>query len=144
MELEKKNRLLQTIYAGALVDSIQQFSQEGILKKVESRKKDEQMLSGKMRAAQFGITQPEDVFHRLADIFGCANWDVQHFDNGFTAVATNCMLCAFAKKIGTPSLCNLYCLDPMEGMIKGVDPNLQYKVETTLWNNNECSVKVFK
>lgn len=46
------------------------------------------------------------------------------------------------KKIGDQSPCNIYCLDPMEGMIKGIDSDLTYDVMETLWSSQKCKVDV--
>ena len=142
MELERKIKLLQVIYASALADSVMRMGREGIIEKVTSGKREEQILNGKSRAAQFGIEKPEEVFIKLSELFGCANWTVNSDNEGFTAEATGCMLCTMAKKIGAQSPCNIHCLDPMEGMIKGIDPNLTFEVMETLWSSNKCKVDV--
>lgn len=142
MDLERKVKLLQIVYAGAMADSALRMGKEGILEKVTAEKREEQMLTGKIRAAQFGIGKPEEVFTKLAELFGCANWTVESNNEGFTAEATGCMLCTMAKKIGAQCPCNIHCLDPMEGMVKGVDPGLTYDVVETLWSSNKCKVDV--
>ena len=142
MELEQKVKLLQIVYAGVLADSVLRLGREGILDKVTLEKRKEQMLTGKSRAAQFGIVKPEEVFIKLSELFSCANWVVESDTNSFTAEATGCMLCAMAKKIGTQSPCNIYCLDPMEGMIRGIDKDLTYDVKETLWSSQKCKVEV--
>lgn len=62
MGLEQKFKMLQMIYAGALTDFVLRMGKEGILEKVTLEKREEQMLNGKIRAAQFGIEKPEGVF----------------------------------------------------------------------------------
>jgi predicted ArsR family transcriptional regulator len=142
MELEKKVKLLQMVYAGALADSVLRMGKEGILEKVTAEKRAEQMQTGKLRAAQFGIGKPEEVFTRLAETFGCANWTVESDNEGFTAEATGCLLCTVAKKMGAGCPCHIHCLDPMEGMVKGVAPDLTFEVEETLWAGQKCKVNV--
>lgn len=142
MELEQKVKLLQIVYAGTLADSTLRMGKEGIIEKVTSEKREEQMLTGKLRAAQFGIGKPEEVFTKLAELFGCANWTVISDDEGFTAEAIGCMLCTIAKKIGAQRPCNIYCLDPMEGMVKGIDGDLTYNVVETLWSGQKCKIDV--
>lgn len=100
MGLEQKFKMLQMIYAGALTDFVLRMGKEGILEKVTLEKREEQMLNGKIRAAQFGIEKPEGVFLVLSDLFGCADWTVERNDEGIKAQATKCMLCAMAKKPG--------------------------------------------
>lgn len=142
MENEKKVKILQAMYTGVLADSVLRMGKEGILKKVTEEKMVEQLMSGKARAAQMGISKPEDVFLTLSEIFGCANWKILEKEGGFGAEATICMLCGFAKRMGTQSPCKIYCLDPMEGMIKGINPNAVYTVNGTLFEGQKCSVDV--
>lgn len=142
MEMEKKLKLLQMFYAGALADSVLRLGQEGVLLKVEEKKRKEQLMSGKIRAQQLGITKTQEVFEILPEIFGCANWHVVNNDIGFTTEATHCMLCAMAKKLGADSPCHIYCLDAMEGMIKGLDESAEYDIKSTLWDSDKCMVVV--
>jgi len=142
MESEKHIQLLQLTYAAVLADAVVQFDKENILEKVMERKKAEQMAAGKMKAAQFGITSPEAVFSEISKIYDCANWVIQPEENGFGAEAKACKLCAIAKQMKAPSPCRLYCLDPMHGMVKGLNPRAKFKVEETLWDGAKCRVLV--
>lgn len=142
MELEKKVKLLQGMYAGALADSVLRMGRAGILQKVTEEKQIEQMETGKMRAAQMSITSQQDVFTVLSDIFGCANWEIADSKNGFTAEASACMLCSLAKRMGAESPCHIYCLDPMEAMVKGIDDSSNFTVHETLWEGQKCHVVV--
>jgi len=142
MENEKQLKILQQVYAGVLADAVLQFEKEGVLKNVINRKREEQMEKGALKAAQMGITTPKNVFLHLSKIFGCADWKVTTEDRGFTAEAKACLLCGFTKKLGTSSPCNLYCLDPMEGMVKGLSENTEFQVKETLWDSSICRVKV--
>ena len=143
MDNNQHIKILQMVYAGALADTVLQFNKEGVLENVIRRKRQEQINTGKMRAAQFAITKPEDVFLKLYEIFGCSNWEIISDNNGgITAQANSCMLCAIAKKIGAPSPCYLYCLNPMEGIVKALNSDVVYTVEETLWEGSRCIVKV--
>lgn len=142
MQNEKDIQLLQLTYAAVLADAIKQFAKEDILQNVTQRKKAEQMASGKMKAEQFGITSPEAVFTRLAEVFNCAAWEIRNAEEKFVAETKTCKLCAIAKKINAPAPCYLYCLDPMEGMVKGLDPHATFAVEETLWQGKKCRVRV--
>jgi hypothetical protein len=143
MDTTKQIQMLQMAYAGALADAVLQFSKEGVLGNVAARKRQEQFAAGKLRAGQFGITRPEEVFLNLAEIFGCARWEITgKVGDGFVARSGSCTLCAIAKIIGAPSPCNLYCLDPMEGLLRAVKPEAKYLVEETLWEGKQCRVKV--
>ena len=142
MQSERNIKLLQLTYAAVLVDTVSQMAKENILEKVTQRKKAEQKATGKMKAEQFGITSPESVFTRLAEIFDCAAWEIRNVKNELVAETKACKLCAIAKKIDSASPCYLYCLDPMEGMVKGINPDSTFTVEETLWDGKKCRVLV--
>ena len=146
METMEKVRMLQAIYAGALADSVLRLGNEGVLEKVTSQKRAEQLSAGKARAAQMGIASPEEVFLKLSELMGCANWTIAANEDGsaFTATASRCMLCALAKKMGTQSPCHIHCLDPMEGMVKGLHSTAEYRVMSTLFEDVQCRVEVSK
>ena len=142
MQNKKDIQLLQFTYAAVLADTVAQLAKEDVLEKVIKRKKAEQKATGKMKAEQFGITSPESVFTRLAEIFDCAAWEIRNAEKKFLAETTTCKLCAIAKKINAPAPCYLYCLDPMEGMVKGLNPHATFAVEETLWDGEKCRVRV--
>lgn len=142
MELEQKVKMLQMAYLGALVDSLRWYSKEWILERITEGKRKEQLVSGKQRLRQFGISEPEQVFIKLSDLFNCAQWEIHGKSSQFIAEARGCSLCTVSKKYMTGSPCNIYCLDPMETMIKAIDPEIQFKVEETLWDGNKCRIEV--
>jgi L-2-amino-thiazoline-4-carboxylic acid hydrolase len=143
MDTNEKLKAVQMIYAGALADMTLRMGNAGVLEQITKEKRDEQFITGKSRALQMGITKPEEVFTRLSDLMGCANWQIERTDeNEFRAVATGCALCTIAKKIGAPSPCNPFCLNPMEGMVVGFAPETEFSVEDTLYEGNECRVCV--
>ncbi len=144
MDLEKKTQLLQAFYAGVLADSVLRLGNEGVLERVTVQKRKEQMATGKARASQMGINSPEQVFTFLSEVFACANWQISAQPNGFVALTPSCRLCAIAKRMGAPSPCDVHCLAPMEGMVKGISPESGFDVKETLWNGAECRVEVFK
>ncbi len=142
MDSEKKLSILQLTYAAALADSVLRMGREGILEKVTAEKRKEQLLSGKARANQFGITRPEDVFLMLSDIFDCVRWEIKSEPGGFSAEGKACKLCALARRMGAQAPCRIHCLDPMEGMVVGLDPGLKFVVKETLWDGQKCRVEV--
>jgi len=142
MTSDDKVRILQAAYAGALADAVLRMGRDGILTKVTEEKRREQMRTGKAKTEQFGISRPEEVFSRLTDIFGCATWEIKTEDGGFSAETKSCKLCAIAKRMGAAGPCDIYCLDPMEGMVKGLEPDMEFKVAETLWDGSKCRVEV--
>jgi hypothetical protein len=57
------------------------------------------------------------------------------------AEARACKLCAIAREMNAPVLCTPYCLDPMEGMVKRLNPGAEYAAEETLWEGVSCRVR---
>ena len=90
MQNEKDIKILQFTYAAVLADAVRQLAKENVLEKVTQRKKAEQMATGKMKAEQFGITSPEAVFTRLAEIFDCAAWEIRNVKSEFVAETKAC------------------------------------------------------
>jgi formate-dependent phosphoribosylglycinamide formyltransferase (GAR transformylase) len=144
MELEKRMLMMENTYVQVLVDSIHHYEKHGILEKVTQDKKRINMTSGKALSEMMQIQAPDQVFKVLSEIFKCTTWDIEKKDNGFVASASYCKLCAQAKKMKTESPCHIYCLNPMEGMIKGIDATLYYDVKKTLWKDNKCEIHVYK
>ncbi len=144
MEKNELIRLLRRTYAYVLADATRQFAQEGVLAKVTARKREEQLATGAAKAAQFGIRSVEEVFTTLSACLDCADWTVTSNGGAVSAEATRCMLCGLAKQMDAPSPCRLYCLDPMEGLAKGLDPQAEFVVQETLWDGGRCKVEVRK
>lgn len=144
MDNATKLKMVQTYYAALQVDTMKNLELVGGLEQVIDAKREEQLKTGGMKAQKLGIKDPEQIFHLLSAIFECADWKLTANDEGFTAVAKNCKLCAMAKQMGVKKPCNLFCLDPMEGMVKGAAPGTEFEVEETLWDGNECRVNVKK
>jgi len=137
---EQKVKTLQMYYAAALADSTLRYGRAGILEEVTVQKRAEQMKSGVVLAERFGIEEPQDVFLKTADIYGCADWACKKTDDGFIATANHCMLCAISKKMGEYSPCKIHCLSPMEAMLTGIVPEAKFIVEETLWDSDKCRV----
>ena len=76
MEQTQQIKMLQMAYAGVLADAVTQYDKEGVLESVTERKRRQQMATGAMMAQQFGVSKPEEVFHKLVEVFGCANWQI--------------------------------------------------------------------
>ncbi len=71
-------------------------------------------------------------------------WKVEGEEKAFTAEARGCLLCAMGKRMGSAQPCRLYCINPMEGMIKGLDPSLALITRETLWDGERCLFEVRK
>jgi len=143
--LEQKLKTLQLGYAAALADSVVRYGNEGVLDKITEQKKAEQMRNGTGLASRFGVTEPKQVIEKTRDTYGCANFVCTDTNGGFEAIATSCMLCSISRQMGGRfSPCRIYCLSPMEAMIKGVAPDVDFHVISTLWESEKCVIKVEK
>jgi hypothetical protein len=143
MDTQQHIRLLQITYAAQLADTVRRYGQAGILDEVTDEKRAERRGSGAAQAAQLGITAPEAAFTVSAELFGCADWTATESGHGsFDAKATRCLLCAMVKKIGGPSPCRIFCLDPIEAMVQGLRPDARLDVLETLYDGGRCSVRV--
>ena len=140
--LEQKLKTLQMFYAAVQADSALRYGNAGILDHVTEQKHAEQVKTGAVSAERLGIKEPKQAFLKTQDTFGCANWVCEDTVNGFIATCTSCMLCVISKKMGNYTPCQIHCLSPIEAMIKGVNPNTEFSVEKTLWNDDKCLVKV--
>lgn len=139
-----KTKFLQLAYANLMAETAAQFTKHGILEKVQKEKYLQQLSTGKGKAAAMGITNPKEVFETVSSTFGCANWEVKEYSSEITAETSNCMLCALAKKYNSNSPCKLYCLNPLESLVKGLDPALEFHVKSTLFESMKCEVTVHK
>lgn len=144
MNTEVKLKVLQNIYANVLAESALYFKHEGILDKVTKKKKQKSLISGEKLVEHFNINAPEGVFLWSSEIFNCAVWEIKEMKDGFLAIAEECKLCKFAKKIGAGMPCYMYCLNPMEGMIKGINSKFAFEVVETLWDGTKCRVRIRK
>ncbi|HSL95324.1 MAG TPA: hypothetical protein VLA35_05335 [Thermoleophilia bacterium] len=158
-------RILQLTYAAQLADSVVQYEKAGALERVTEERRAMRLANGTAQAAQMGIAEPAAAFTTSAELFGCADWTVAvdgaegpdaagGLDRAgtapmataaapaFTATAHACLLCAMVKKAGGPSPCRLYCLDPIEAMVRGLSADARFDVEETLYDGAECRVRV--
>jgi len=139
---EQKVKRLQMLYAAALADATLRFSNAGVLMEVTEQKRKEQLKNGASIAERFGVTTAKGAFEKTVETYGCANFICTDIADGFVAVCTSCMLQAFAKQLGSQSPCYIYCLSPIEAMVKGIEEEASFEVESTLWEGSNCLVKV--
>ena len=142
MELEEKLKTLQMYYAASLADSTLRYGKAGILDEVTEQKRIEQMKTGVALSERFGVKEPQEAFQKTQDLYGCAKWSCEDTEEGLAAICTYCLLCAMSKKMGAYSPCQIHCLSPIDAMIKGVAPNAEFVVDRTLWDSDECRVRV--
>jgi hypothetical protein len=143
MDAQTHIRILQQAYAGQLADTVLRYEQAGILEDVTAVKRTQRLQTGAAQAAQLGITAPEEAFTVSATLFGCADWKVEEDDAGpFHAEARHCLLCTMVKRLGGPSPCRVFCLDPIESVVRGLRPGATFAVQETLYEGERCRVRV--
>ncbi|MFA7672910.1 MAG: hypothetical protein WCY62_03545 [Clostridia bacterium] len=144
MEIEKRLTMLQNTYAASVAEIVNTYEKMKALEIIVERRKERQALTAPYLNQQLGIHSIEDVFYKLSEIYGCANWSVEKTEKGYVATATSCKLCALSKKMGGANPCNGWCLDPMIAMITELSKidSKQITVESTLMNGDCCKVSV--
>lgn len=144
MEIEKRLTMLQNTYAASIAETVNTYEKIKALETIVERRKERQSLTAPYLNQQLGIQSVEDVFYKLSEIYGCANWSVEKTENGYIATATSCKLCALSKKMGGANPCNGWCLDPMIAMITELSKtdSKHITVKSTLMNADCCKVSV--
>ncbi|MFW6016126.1 MAG: hypothetical protein ACOCRK_06780 [bacterium] len=142
MNDKTKLQLLQNIYAGVLAESTLYYDKADILKKVEEEKKKMQFAMAERQNTLLNNKEAKDIFNNLSEIFGCAKWEVNKEDNKIIAIANSCKLCSISKSIGSGCPCNLYCLNPIKAMAKGLNNNIEFDVKETKWQGDKCYIEI--
>lgn len=144
MGVEKRFALLQSIYTASLAETVNTYGRMNVLNNIVEKRKERQAQSAPVLNQQLEIKNVEDVFSKLSEIFGCANWTVEKTPDGYIAIATACKLCSLSKKMGGAEPCHGWCLDPMFAMVTAVsgisDKNIN--VESTLMDDCCCKVLI--
>ncbi|MEA5033045.1 MAG: hypothetical protein VB025_12940 [Sphaerochaeta sp.] len=146
MESERKLSVIQNIYAASIAETVNTYQALGQLSSIVARKEARQEQTAPFMLQQLGIETEEEVFSRLSEVFGCANWHVDKHETGFVATATACKLCALSKKMGGASPCHGWCIDPMTAMIKEIARRkgtvAQVRLEGTLMEQDRCTLAI--
>lgn len=135
--MEENNlKTLQLFYAAALVDSIANYGEQGILEKVTAKKAAEQAGAAPAQLQRLGIGGPAELFKKFSSLFGCVKWEVSETAEATEAAAGSCLMCAIAKQRGTASPCDMYCINPFKGFARALGCSLE--VRETLWEGGRC------
>lgn len=142
MSAEKYLFLMRNLYTGLQAEALGRYEKAGILEGVEVEKREQSLAGGKMYCEMLGVTQVKEAFLKPSEIVECARWELCEEERNLTAICKGCKIAAICKKTGITSPCNIYCLNPIEGMIKGLEPGAEFKVESTLMESDKCRVIV--
>lgn len=134
----ENNRLLKLFYASALADAAYHYGKHGIMDAVTEEKKARQAAAAEMQLKQLGIDTLETLYEKFSNVFGCASWSYNEFEDGKSseATTTGCMLCTIAKKQGAAKPCDAFCINPFTAFAEKVGYKLE--VKSTLWEGAEC------
>jgi len=144
MDIESRFALLQNTYAASIAEAVNTYDRLKVLDTIVETRKERQAQTAPFLNRRLGIETVEDVFERLSEVYGCANWSVERADSGYVATAVSCKLCALSRKMGGANPCNGWCLDPMSAMITAagkIDAG-SIIVESTLMAGDCCKVLV--
>jgi len=144
MDIEKRLAMLQYTYAASIAEAVNTYDKLKVLDAIVKGRKERQAQTAPYLNQQLGIESAEDVFHKLSEIYGCANWSVEKTADGYIATTTSCKLCALSKKMGGANPCNGWCLDPMIAMLSAamkIDAQ-RISVESTLMAGDLCKIVI--
>jgi len=144
MDIEKRLAMLQYTYAASIAETVNTYDKLKALDTIVERRRERQIQTAPYLNQQLGIESVEDVFYKLSEIYGCANWSVEKTADGYIAKATSCKLCALCKKMGGANPCNGWCLDPMIAMLSdaGKIDAQRITVQRTLMTGDLCEVVI--
>ena len=144
MDAEKILALLRNTYAASIAETVNTYDRLMVLDTIVESRKERHAQTAPFLNQQLGIETVEEVFGKLSEVFGCADWSVEKVDDGYIATATSCKLCALSKKMGGANPCNGWCLNPMFAMITAttkIDAG-SLVVVSTLMTGDCCKVLV--
>lgn len=144
MDAEKALAMLRNIYAASVAETVNTYDRLMVLDTIVKRRKERHAATAPVLNQQLGIETVEEVFGKLSEVFGCADWSVAKVDDGYIATATSCKLCALSKRMGGANPCNGWCLDPMFAMITAatqIDAG-SLVVESTLMTKDCCKILI--
>ncbi len=144
LNIEQRLAILQNTYAASIAETVNTYDKLKVLDTIVERRKERQAQTAPFLNQHLGIETIEDVFCKLSEIFGCANWSVERTDDGYMVTSVSCKFCALSKKMGGADPCNGWCLDPMFAMITalGKIDVVNITVESTLMAGDCCKVLV--
>lgn len=142
MTAEMKNDVLRQVLFMTMVNSLKNYEQNGILEKVVQEKIEQDLREGPAKVQHYGLTSAEQFLQFSTDTFACAHWAFERDAQGVTATTKGCVVCGMAKQAGAPSPCELTCISPVRGVIKGLNPNNQFEVKETLWESDRCVFRI--
>ena len=142
MNSEQNLSVLRSLYTRLQAETMLRYARAGILNDIETDRIKLSLASGENNAQMLGVTKPEEAFTEPAAIVDCASWEISSNRNDLIAVCVRCKLAAMCKKLETPSPCRMYCLSAIEGMVKALEPESLFTVESTLWSGKNCTVEV--
>lgn len=142
MTAEMKNGILRQVLFMTMIEGLRNYEKLGVLDQIEKEKGERTIAEGPDKVKMYGISSAEEFLQFSADTFACADWSFEFDSEGFTAVTPSCVMCGMAKQAGAPSPCEMTCIAPVRGIVKGIDPDHELVVRETLWEGNCCEFRV--
>lgn len=142
MNAEMKNDILRQVLFMTMIDSLKNYEKHGILEQVEKSKIERDLAEGPAKVKKYGLTSAEQFLQFSTDTFNCTKWDIQTDEDGFTATTKGCVVCGMAKQMNAPNPCEMTCISPSRGVVKGINKDHNFEVQETLWESDKCIFKV--
>lgn len=145
--MENNDQYLQTmrtLYTALQAETLLRYEKAGVLNEIETEKYKLSLINGKNNVLFLNISTLEETFLVPSRVVECARWDIEKDEHKLTARCKGCKIINHCKKIGAPSPCKIYCLNPIEGMVKAINPDTDFQVKSTLWDSDICHVEVIK
>lgn len=142
MTAEIKNDILRQVLFMTMIDSLKNYDKHGILEEVEKSKIEKDLAEGPDKVEKYGLKSVEQFLQFSSDTFNCVKWDIQPNEDGFTAITKGCVVCGMAKQMNAPNPCEMTCISPSRGVVKGINKNHKFEVLETLWDGDKCLFKI--
>ncbi len=142
MNIDRNLSLMRGLYISLLAETMVRYARAGALEEIENERRSTSLASGEMANQMLGVTTPAEAFTTPASIAECAAWEITEIKTGLVASCQGCKLIQLCRNLDAPSPCRMYCLNPIEGMIKALIPAARFEVKSTLWSGDNCTVEV--
>jgi hypothetical protein len=85
MEIEKLLTMLQNTYAASVAETVNAYEKLKVFETIVERPRERQLQTAPYLNQQLDIQSIEDIFYKLSEIYGCANWTVKKNEDGYVA-----------------------------------------------------------
>lgn len=139
MTQKEKISVLQLVFAGQIIKEFELIRKKYALTTLLKNEERNALRAAPGRLKQLGLHSVPGVFNFISTVPGFAQWRKRISGNKRTYVTEACKLRDIARYTGCPQPCKLYCIVPIEALLKGLDRRYSIEVQSTLWDGEHCS-----